>query len=500
MFARNFSSAARRPLAHATLLAAAASCHSSVASHPSAPGPSVAIAPMNPQSLLPDTPAARQFFALLAVFNSGERGGMRSFLQANFPEQVENLDDDMRLRKATGGFDVRKIESSSPTLLTGLLQERDSDQFFGFTMEVEDAEPHRISGMEVRPVPRPPEFPLSRLPEAELVTALRDRLERAAAADRFSGAVLWTQGDHVVFRGAYGLANREKAIPNTLDAGFRIGSMNKMFTAVCVLQLVQAGKMRLSDPIGTYLSGYPNKELASKVTLHQLLTHTGGTGDFFGPEFDEHRTELRTLQDYVALFGKRGPEFRPGSRHVYSNYGFLLLGLAIEKASGQSYYDYVSEHVYKPAGMNSTGSLPEDAAVPDRTIGYTTMDGGESLHPNTNTLPYRGTPAGGGYSTVGDLQRFAVALIGHKLLDAQQTDLLLRGKVDTPMGSRYAYGFVDRTEGGVHFVGHSGGAPGMNGELRIYPESGYTVVVLANVDPPAAQHVAAFVGARLPER
>ena len=110
------------------------------------------------------------------------------------------------------------------------------------------------------------------------------------------------------------MADREKKIPNTLDTKFRIGSMNKMLTATAVLQLVQAGKINLSDPLGKYLPDYPNKDLASKVTIHHLLTHTGGTGDFFGPEFDKHRLELRTLQDYLRLYGERGLAFDPTSR------------------------------------------------------------------------------------------------------------------------------------------------------------------------------------------
>ena len=102
--------------------------------------------------------------------------------------------------------------------------------------------------------------------------------------------------------------------------------MNKMFTAVAILQLVEAGKVELTAPLGKYLPDYPNREVATKVTIHQLLTHTGGTGDIFGPDFDAHRTELRTLADYVKLYGKRGLEFKPGSRWEYSNYGFILLG------------------------------------------------------------------------------------------------------------------------------------------------------------------------------
>jgi CubicO group peptidase (beta-lactamase class C family) len=119
--------------------------------------------------------------------------------------------------------------------------------------------------------------------------------------------------------------------------------------------------------------------------------------------------------------------------------------------------------------------------------------------PNTDTLPYRGTSAGGGYSTVGDLVKFASALMGHQLLNTQYTDLLITGKVDAGGGNMYGYGFEDGRKNGAGAVGHSGGAPGMNGDLRIYPQSGYVVAVLSNMDPPAAQQVSGFVDLRLPQ-
>jgi len=286
---------------------------------------------------------------------------------------------------------------------------------------------------------------------------------------------------------------------NKLDTRFRIGSMNKMFTAVAVLQLAQAGKIKLTDPLGKYITNYPNQDVATKVTIHQLLTHTGGTGDIFGPEYNAHRLELRTLNDYVALYGKRAPAFEPGSRWVYSNYGMVLAGVVIERVSGQSYYDYVAEHIYKPAGMTRSASEPENQTVADRSIGYMQKQGGGGWTPNTDTLPYRGTSAGGGYSTVGDLSKFADALTGHKLLNAEYTDLLITGKVDAGNGTKYAYGFEDERKNGAGAVGHSGGAPGMNGDLRIYPQSGYVIAVLSNLDPPAAQKVSGFIEARLPQ-
>jgi CubicO group peptidase (beta-lactamase class C family) len=276
--------------------------------------------------------------------------------------------------------------------------------------------------------------------------------------------------------------------------------MNKMFTAAAVLQLVQAGKIRLDDPLGKHLTNYPNRDVASKVTIHHLLTHTGGTGDIFGPAFESRRLELRTLNDYVSLYGSRGLEFEPGSRWSYSNYGFLLLGVLVERVSGQSYYDYVRDRIYAPAGMNRSGSLPENEPVDGRSVGYMKPPGAGAWVPNTDTLPYRGTSAGGGYSTVEDLLRFAVALQNGTLLDTRHFQLLTTGKVDRPNGGRYAYGFAERLLGGTRSVGHGGGAPGMNGELVICPQTGVTIAVLANMDPPAAQRVVDFIGNRLPEK
>jgi D-alanyl-D-alanine carboxypeptidase len=452
------------------------------------------------QAPLPDTPAARQFSAWLAAFNGGDRAALLAYLQKNDASHASEIEDQMRFRAHTGGFDFKKAEESTPTKFTGLVKERNSDQFARFTVEVEAAEPHVVKQIGLNAISTPAEFALPRLSQSDALAALRAETEKNAAADHFSGAVLVAKNGQPVSTGAYGLADREKKTANRLGTQFRIGSMNKMFTAVAVLQLVQAGKLKLSDPLGKYLTDYPNQELASKVTIHHLLTHTGGTGDFFGPEFTAHRLELRTLQDYVKLYGKRGLAFEPGSKWEYSNYGFLLLGVLIETVSGQSYYDYVAEHVFKPAGMTSTASLAEDQAVPDRSVGYTKFGGGETWKPNTDTLPYRGTSAGGGYSTVEDLLRFANALQNHKLLDAQHTDLLTTGKVDRPGGGKYAYGFGDSSAGTVRCFGHGGGAPGMNGDLQICPQSGYVIAVLANLDPPAAQRLSEFIANRLPER
>lgn len=455
------------------------------------------------QVVVPDTPAGRAAQGWLAAFNSGDAAAYRAFVEKNWPSGVQRVEPTMGLRARTGGFAVRQIEASStPTKVSALVQERDSDQFARLTIEMDPTAPSQIATLGIRAIPRPAEFALPHLRVGDLVAAVREKVQKDAAADRFAGAVLIAEDGKPVFAQAYGLADRARKVPNTLQTRFRIGSMNKMFTAVSILQLAQAGKLKLTDPLGKFIRDYPNSDVAAKVTIEQLLTHSGGTGDFFGPEFDAHRLELRTLDDYVKLFGKRALAFEPGSKYAYSNYGFILLGVVIERVSGQSYYDYVREHVYAPAGMTSTGSEPESQTVAGRSIGYTQDDSKgappDKLVPNTDTLPYRGTSAGGGYSTVEDLLRFANALEQHKLLDAHYTELLTTGKVDTPFG-RYAYGFGDTTINGLRCFGHSGGAPGMNGDLEICPGNHTVVVVLANMDPGAAQRESDFITNRLPK-
>jgi CubicO group peptidase (beta-lactamase class C family) len=309
---------------------------------------------------------------------------------------------------------------------------------------------------------------LLRMTQAQALAALTAHANQRARADEFAGAMLVARHGKVLLKDAWGRADRKAGTANTPATRFRIGSMNKMFTAVATLQLVEAHKLALDDPIGKHLPDYPNKQVAAKVTVRHLLTHTGGTGDIFGPEFDQHRLMLREHRDYLKLYGSRGLSFEPGTRFEYSNYGFVLLGALIEQVSGMSYYGYVDDHVFRRAGMRSTGSLPESVEVPGRAVGYLRSSPGGPWVPNTDTLPWRGTAAGGGYSTVGDLLRFAQALNSGRLISTATL-----AEATRPHQQQYGFGFDVQGRGQLRSYGHGGGAPGMNGELRIFPELGY---------------------------
>lgn len=337
--------------------------------------------------------------------------------------------------------------------------------------------------------------PPDRTTEAEAIAALERELDRAAACDEFSGTVIIAKNGRPIFAKAYNRADRERGVANTLDTSFNVGSINKMFTAVAIIRLVQDGKLAVTDTVGTYIPDYPNRAIADRVTIHHLLTHTGGTGDIFDDDYEDYRLKLRTHDDYLKYFGNRPPIHEPGERFQYSNYGFVLLGAVIERITGKRYYDAVAELVYAPAGMTSTSAPIIDEPI--GAVGYTRFRTFE-LVPNIDILPYRGTSAGGGWSTTTDLLRFANALLHHDLLDAKHTELVTTGKIETGHGFKYAYGFGDVKLDGVRCIGHGGGFPGVNGEL-LACENGYTIAMLANLDPPAASRIAMILATRLPK-
>ncbi|UCG31049.1 MAG: serine hydrolase [candidate division WOR-3 bacterium] len=327
--------------------------------------------------------------------------------------------------------------------------------------------------------------------EKEVVEKTTVFLEELDSRDGFSGAVLIAKDGVPIFRKAYGYANRSFDVPNQIDTKFNLGSMNKMFTATVIMQLVEKGKIKLDGKIIDYVRDYPNKDVASKVTIHQLLSHTGGLGNYWTPEYMRASKDLyKEVEDYLPLFVNDPLLFEPGSQFSYSNAGFMVLGLIIEKVTGENYFDYVRENVYKPAGMINTDAYETDYVVPNLAIGYTRLQArrGE-LKNNLFLHVVKGGPAGGGYSTVEDLNNFANALMSNKLMSKKSREMMTSGKAQTDRHIMYCYGFRDRVENGHHIVGHTGGFPGIAGYLGMFKGLGYTVAVLSNYDNGTAEPV-----------
>ncbi len=319
---------------------------------------------------------------------------------------------------------------------------------------------------------------------AAIARDLSATLRKLAAEDKFSGAALLAKSDAVLYERAYGYADHAFNVKNTVNTKFNLGSMGKMFTGVAILQLMQAGKLSLDDTLAKDLPNYPNKTVAKAITIRQLVTHTSGLGDFFGPQFfAANMSNFDTLESLLPLFVNKPLLFKPGTRWSYSNAGYIVLGLVIAHISGESYYDYVQRHIFDPAGMHDTGNWPADADIPNRALGYTTMGSSGTTRKSNIFILQRGGSAGGGYSTVHDLLRFAHALQTHKLLNAQYTAMDMHGLVPTGFpGTKYGFGMEERILNNTRIVGHSGGGPGIQSVLEMYPASGYTVAIMTNYD------------------
>lgn len=338
------------------------------------------------------------------------------------------------------------------------------------------------------------------IPPEELASCV-EYADGLAATDAFSGAILVAVNGLPVLERAWGLASRAHGVPNHVDTRFNLGSMNKMFTAVAIAQLVEAGRLSFESPIGEHLPDYPGAP-ARQVTIHHLLTHTSGLGTYWNERFKAKRVTVRAVSDYLALFIDEPLLFDPGERFEYSNAGFIVLGAIIEAVSGQDYSSYVRDHIYTPAGMGDTDAYETDGDVPNLATGYTRVPvsgpppGGPPREgprrSNIHIQAVKGGPAGGGYSTVGDLLRFGEALRGHRLLTPASTALLLAGKVDMAgrPGVQYGYGFtVEEHDRGI-VVGHSGGAPGIGSKLDIYLDRPMLTALMTNYDPSDMQPVA----------
>ena len=435
---------------------------------------------------LPDTPAGRTVAAYVKAFNSGDEKAMRDFFTNHLAASSlagrpldARIEVYREMRGNMGTIEVRRVLTARDDEVVVLAQTARSDWFeLGFQFEKNP--PHKLSGLRIEDAEPPGaateanDLPL-RLTETQFIEGLDKQIAQAVAADEFSGAVLIARKDKPVFQKAYGLASKEYNVPNRVDTKFNLGSINKIFTQIAIGQLVENGKLSLDDKLGKHLPDYPNREAAEKVTIRQLLDMKSGIGDFFGPEFEATpKDKLRSVRDFIPLFAKKPLQFEPGTKQQYSNGGYIVLGAIVEKVSGHDYYEYVREHIFKPADMQNTDWYEADVATPNLASGYT-KEGSATRDRRNNfyTRPAKGSPAGGGYSTAPDLLKFVAAL--------------REGKLRTPH-FRAEQGPSARAS--FRGLGIAGGAPGINAVVEADEERGYTIIVMSNYDPPAAEKLA----------
>jgi CubicO group peptidase (beta-lactamase class C family) len=307
--------------------------------------------------------------------------------------------------------------------------------------------------------------------DAEVVAFLSNYLDDLTAKHNFNGVVLFARDENVLFHRAYGLANRSYNVQNTTDTRFNLASSSKMFTAVAIAKLEQEGRLSYDDPIGMYLdTDWVSQEVGAEVQIKHLLNHTSGLGDYWD-RWDYYANVIRDLEDYKPIISDE-LSFEPGADYQYSNTGYLLLGIIIEKVTHKSYYEYIQEVVFNPCGMVDTGFFEMDIPYPDLATGYFEDDGGQ-LRSNAPILGIRGGPAGGAWSTAADMLRFILALRSDMLITTETREILLTPKPLTP---EYGYGFQIRD----NWVGHWGGFEGFEAFVFYFPESGHSFITFSN--------------------
>lgn len=312
------------------------------------------------------------------------------------------------------------------------------------------------------------------------INRIREHLKTLEKNNYFSGVVLIAHNGKTVFEQAYGLSNRADNIPNRIDTKFNLASMNKMFTSLAIVKLASEAKISVDEKVGKYLPDFPNKAVRDSVTIAHLLTHTSGMSSFWEELDKQPKEKFKSVSDYLPLFVDKKLVSKPGEKMLYSNSGYMVLGLIIEKISGMSYDDYVRKNIFIPSGMMDTDSYELDEAIPNLAIGYT-MSVEKPGHWKNNTYSnvVKGTPAGGGFSTAQDLLKFANALQKNILLDKSATENYTKGRVKYRDGM-YGFGIIENTVNGHRIIGHTGGHFGIANELMMIPDLGYTVIILTN--------------------
>lgn len=439
------------------------------------------------QPSAPQAAAERYAREIISFINSGDRAQYKKFAEANFAPDflkvpmAQHVGFMSSLNDQSRGYEYHNIQEWNDNEVIALVKSKLTGEWDAILVRVEPNVPHKISAIGLRR-PKPPETAKKQLNDAEMSRELDGFVKKLAAADVFSGAVLLAKDGAPVYKGAFGMANKDFDVPNKVDTKFNLGSMNKMFTAVAIAQLVEKGKLSYDDPLSKFIPDFPNAEAAKKIQIKHLLSHTAGLGGYFSPRYrDMSRAKLRTIDDMMALArqDEKDVQFEPGSKWQYSNTGMMVLGKVIEVVTGQSYYDYVRDNIHKPAGMINTDCYELDKINHNLAVGYDKDYTDEGIKWSNNVFEHvmRGGPQGGGYSTVEDLLRFDQALRSGKLISADSLKLLTSAKPELN-SPRYGYGFFATVDGGP--TGHSGGFIGISSNLSMYLGSGWTAIVMSN--------------------
>ncbi|MBD3298192.1 MAG: serine hydrolase [candidate division Zixibacteria bacterium] len=433
---------------------------------------------------------------VLQAFQDGDLTQLLASMNTHWAPPEDPEERDARWRKALpsmieefGDGQVVSMMMEQPHVMK-FVTERTDGPTLAYTFEFESDPPHRIvqMGVDTDAGGRGPGLPPLGLTDDASIDALDNAvgpwIDRLADNGMFSGAVLIAVDGQSVYSGAWGKASLAWDVDNQVDTRFDLGSINKSFTQIAIAQLAEAGKLSLDDHIIDLLPEYPNEDAARQITIRHLLKHTSGLGDIFTDEFfNSSRALFRQPRNFFPLFADEPLTRTPGEKREYSNAGYMVLGAIIAEVSGMPYGEYVTENIFKPAGMTGAGFFSHDEPVPNVAVGYTRMgpDGrSDALRSNLFMLPIKGNSAGSAQASVVDMLRFDNAVREYKLLSPASTMWYFGGDEPGPDAPTQDDLERSRAETGI-----AGGGPGVSAVME--SNGRLTVIVLSNFDPPVAE-------------
>ena len=427
------------------------------------------------------SPAVKRLKELLAVLKAGDVARIKAYVMANAAQPGPGpVAATLGLYHRTRGLDLLRVTKVEGSSAVAVLRSRLTGDEEGISVEVEPQAPHRFTGMG--PASFEPVGAQGRTSEKEQFRQIGTYLKRLGEAEVFSGVVVIARNGRPVFSQAYGYADREKKIANTVDTPFLLGSMNKLFTGLAIGQLVEQGKLTYDDPLSKFIPDYPDAESAKRIKIKHLLSHTSGLPSF-NPAFSPPGNDTVRVETVLTLVPRKPVQFEPGSKWSYSNTGIQLLGRVIEVVTGQDYYDYVRKNVYARGGMKRDPFPDYSNGAVAIALPYE-IDWSETEPRWTDQMAKttrRGGPAGGGIASANDLISLGYAMDTGRIV--KPTTLRLHSSPKPEFGTEhYGYAFsVQARMAKRPLVGHGGNALGQCTEFGALADTPYTIVVLSNL-------------------
>ena len=445
--------------------------------------------------------------AFIKAINNGEQIGEsaiykmfhKEMIERNSVEELIHTFDDIR---TTFGqltlYDVSLEQSNQYELL---LKGKKDKEWIALSLFMDEKQPEQITKLMIKntdkkgksknPILVPDknlDFESHQVSYAsvEAITQKADELAKTYMdMNWFSGVVMVAKDGIPLYHKAFGMADIENKIPNTTTTKFRIGSINKSFTTILVLQMMEKGHLSLNDKLEKFNLGF-SSEIASQVTTRHLLNHTSGFGDIFIPEYTNNIRKYKDIDDILPLLQSDPLLFKPGENQRYSNYGYIILGAILEKISGQTFEKLLEKNILKPLNMGSTHyNIAENIGGEAKSY---TFQFDKTKTDYTGQLEYC-TPDGGMYSTTTDLLKFYQAFFYTEQLLSNKSKVIMANEFQ--MNSNGNWNELLQEEGGG--IGDAGGGPGVSALAEIMFKDNYMLIVLCNTD----HHIAEEFGLRL---